>query len=64
MFAFAALCLIAGILPGLFIDALAPVVQALIGDRMPVQIGVAMAFDRADRRKAAAPITACWSSCS
>ena len=40
MFAFAALCLIAGILPGLFIDALAPVVQAFAGDRMPVQIGV------------------------
>jgi formate hydrogenlyase subunit 3/multisubunit Na+/H+ antiporter MnhD subunit len=41
MFAFAALCLVAGILPGLFIDALAPAVQALIGDRMPVQVGVA-----------------------
>jgi hypothetical protein len=27
-------------LPGLFIDALAPVVHALVGDRMPVQIGV------------------------
>jgi hypothetical protein len=40
MFFFAALCLIAGILPGLFIDALAPVVQALVGDRMPVQRGV------------------------
>jgi hydrogenase-4 component B len=40
MFSFAALCLIAGILPGLFIDALAPVVQALVGDRMPAQTGV------------------------
>ena len=40
MFAFAALCLIAGILPGLFIDALAPVVKSLVGDRMPVQIGI------------------------
>ncbi|TMJ23251.1 MAG: hydrogenase 4 subunit B [Alphaproteobacteria bacterium] len=40
MFAFAALCFIAGILPGLFIDALAPVVQALVGDRMPAQTGV------------------------
>jgi hydrogenase-4 component B len=40
MFALAALCLIAGILPGLFIDALAPVVQALVGDRMPAQTGV------------------------
>src|SRR5215813_5109391 len=40
MFFLAALCLVAGILPGLFIDALAPVVQALVGARMPVQIGV------------------------
>ena len=35
----ASLCLLVGILPGLFIDALAPVSQALIGERMPVQIG-------------------------
>ena len=40
MFVLAALCLVAGILPGLFIDALAPVVQRLVGDRMPVQTGV------------------------
>ena len=40
MFGFAALCLIAGIVPGLFIDALAPVVKALVGARMPVQTGV------------------------
>jgi formate hydrogenlyase subunit 3/multisubunit Na+/H+ antiporter MnhD subunit len=40
MFSFAAICLIAGILPGLFIDALAPVAQALVGDRMPAQTGV------------------------
>jgi formate hydrogenlyase subunit 3/multisubunit Na+/H+ antiporter MnhD subunit len=40
MFFLAALCLVAGILPGLFIDALAPVVQSLAGDRMPVQTGV------------------------
>jgi formate hydrogenlyase subunit 3/multisubunit Na+/H+ antiporter MnhD subunit len=39
MFILAALCLIAGILPGLFIDALAPISTALIGERMPVQIG-------------------------
>ena len=39
MFLLAALCLLAGILPGLFIDALAPVSSALIGERMPVQIG-------------------------
>jgi len=40
MFFFAALCLVAGILPGFFIDALAPVVQGLVGARMPVQRGV------------------------
>jgi hydrogenase-4 component B len=40
MFFFAALCLVAGILPGLFIDALAPVVQGLVGAHMPVQSGV------------------------
>src|SRR5258707_276661 len=40
MFFLAALCLVAGILPGAFIDALAPVVQGLVGDRMPVQSNV------------------------
>ena len=40
MLACAALCLVAGILPGLFIDALAPVVEALAGARMPAQVGV------------------------
>src|SRR5947199_6598812 len=40
MFFLAALCLVAGILPGVFIDALAPVMQALVGDRMPVQSNV------------------------
>jgi hydrogenase-4 component B len=40
MFFFAALCLVAGILPGVFIDALAPVTQSLVGARMPVQRGV------------------------
>jgi hydrogenase-4 component B len=40
MFVLAALCLTAGILPGVFIDALAPVVKTLVGDRMPVQIGI------------------------
>ena len=39
MFILAALCLVAGILPGLFIDALAPISTALFGERMPVQIG-------------------------
>jgi formate hydrogenlyase subunit 3/multisubunit Na+/H+ antiporter MnhD subunit len=37
MLVLAALCLLAGILPGLVIDALAPVTHALLGDRMPVQ---------------------------
>jgi formate hydrogenlyase subunit 3/multisubunit Na+/H+ antiporter MnhD subunit len=36
----AALCLVAGILPGMFIDALAPAVKSLLGERMPVQAGV------------------------
>src|SRR5438067_538145 len=40
MSAVAALCLFAGILPGLIIDALAPVVLGLVGDRMPVQLSV------------------------
>jgi len=40
MMLLAALCLLAGILPGLFIDALAPVSSALIGARMPVQSGL------------------------
>jgi NADH:ubiquinone oxidoreductase subunit 5 (subunit L)/multisubunit Na+/H+ antiporter MnhA subunit len=37
MLAFAALCLLAGILPGYFIDALAPVTQALTGASLPRQ---------------------------
>ncbi|MBI1775686.1 MAG: hydrogenase 4 subunit B [Proteobacteria bacterium] len=37
MYAFAALCLFAGVLPGLVIDGLRPVIQALVGDQMPVQ---------------------------
>jgi NADH:ubiquinone oxidoreductase subunit 5 (subunit L)/multisubunit Na+/H+ antiporter MnhA subunit len=40
MFFLAALCLVAGVLPGFFIDGLAPVVQGLVGDRMPVQSSV------------------------
>jgi formate hydrogenlyase subunit 3/multisubunit Na+/H+ antiporter MnhD subunit len=35
-----ALCLIAGILPGAFIDALAPSAQLAVGSRMPVQTSV------------------------
>jgi len=37
MFALATLCLLAGILPGYFIDALAPVIQGLSGARLPRQ---------------------------
>ncbi len=40
MFALAALCLVAGIVPGVFIDALAPVTTALVGASMPHQTGV------------------------
>jgi hydrogenase-4 component B len=40
MFLLASLCLLAGILPGFFIDALAPVSQGLIGASMPSQSGV------------------------
>ncbi len=40
MFVLAALCLVAGILPGYFIDALAPVTQALVGARLPRQEGL------------------------
>jgi len=37
MLGFAAVCLLAGTLPGFAIDALAPVTQALVGGRMPQQ---------------------------
>ncbi len=37
MFAFALLCLLAGILPGLVIDSLSPIAQALVQGRMPGQ---------------------------
>ncbi len=40
MFVLAALCLVAGIVPGVFIDALAPVTTALVGASMPHQTGV------------------------
>lgn len=40
MFILAALCLIAGILPGLFIDALTPVSEAMVGRGMPHQSGL------------------------
>jgi hydrogenase-4 component B len=41
MFVLAALCLFAGILPGLFIDALSPAVKGLAGESMPFQSGAA-----------------------
>jgi hydrogenase-4 component B len=37
MFILAALCLIAGVVPGYFIDALAPVTQQLVGAQLPRQ---------------------------
>jgi len=40
MFIFAALCLLAGILPGFAIDALSPVMQDLLGAHMPVQASI------------------------
>ncbi len=40
MFGLAALCLVAGILPGYVIDGLSPVAAALVGAKMPVQASV------------------------
>jgi hydrogenase-4 component B len=40
MFFLSALCVVAGILPGIFIDALAPVTNALVGVSMPHQTGL------------------------
>jgi formate hydrogenlyase subunit 3/multisubunit Na+/H+ antiporter MnhD subunit len=40
MFVLAALCLIAGVVPGYFIDALAPIAQLLIGAQLPEQSGL------------------------
>ena len=40
MFFLAALCLVAGVLPGIFLDALAPVSHALVGVSVPHQIGL------------------------
>jgi NADH:ubiquinone oxidoreductase subunit 5 (subunit L)/multisubunit Na+/H+ antiporter MnhA subunit len=41
MAGFALICLLAGVLPGLVIDGLAPVSLSLIGERMPVQTQIA-----------------------
>jgi hypothetical protein len=40
MYFLAALCLVVGVLPGLFIDALGPVADSLLGARMPAQSGM------------------------
>jgi formate hydrogenlyase subunit 3/multisubunit Na+/H+ antiporter MnhD subunit len=40
MICLAVLCLVAGVLPGIFIDALAPVTNALVGMSMPHQTGL------------------------
>ena len=40
MFLLAALCLVAGVLPGFVIDGLSPVTLALVSGRMPLQTGV------------------------
>lgn len=40
MIILAALCLVAGILPGVFIDLLATTVQSLVGGHMPTQSGI------------------------
>ena len=37
MFILAGLCLVAGTLPGFFIDALSPIATAMVGDSMPLQ---------------------------
>ncbi|MBI3993802.1 MAG: hydrogenase 4 subunit B [Candidatus Lambdaproteobacteria bacterium] len=41
MFALALLCLLAGVLPGVVIDGIAPVTQYLLGGRMPEQLSQA-----------------------
>jgi hydrogenase-4 component B len=41
MFSLAVLCLVAGVFPGIFIDALAPVATMAVGGRMPAQSGAA-----------------------
>ncbi len=40
MFGFAALCLLAGVLPGALVDLLAPAVRALVGQSMPAQLAL------------------------
>lgn len=40
MLILAGLCILAGVLPGFVIDAIAPVTQSVIGGRMPAQAGI------------------------
>ena len=49
MYFLAALCLVAGMLPGLFIDALAPVAHALVGAQHAASGRTCMAHHRANR---------------
>ena len=63
MAALAILCLAAGLLPGLVVDALAPVVQALVGATVPAQ-AACPGCGWCRSRRAAAPMTGCWCSCS
>ena len=51
MFGLAALCLIAGILPGLFIDALAPVAKSMVGAQHAVAARRAVPLHRPHRRE-------------
>ena len=64
MFSLAILCLLVGLLPGLVIDALRPVVQAAVGDTMPMQSQIGRGCRSRRSRRAAAPTTACSSRCS
>ena len=60
-----ALCLLAGILPGLRHRCPgAGRRRHLVGARMPPQSAPPLAVDRSRSPRAAAPTTACWSSCS
>ena len=64
MFALALLCFVAGVLPGYFIDALAPVVQGLVNAHMPRQTAIRMASRSSPSPRVAAPTTACCCSSS
>ena len=57
------LCVLAGIFPGVVIDALAPVVNELSARRLPTQLGLPW-LSIVPIAAAAARTTGCWSSCS